>query len=48
MKSGQLGILTEVMQQTVQLLIGAHYLMDSINLKYEITTLFEFERKEFK
>ena len=47
MKSGQLGLLTEVMKHSDHLLISAHFLMSSIDLQNNFTTVYAFDESKY-
>lgn len=47
MKSGQLGLLTDVMLHSDHLLVSAHFLMNSHHLKNDFISVFEFDKSKY-
>ncbi|MEW6996294.1 LysR family transcriptional regulator [Colwelliaceae bacterium BS250] len=47
MKSGQIGLLTEVMKHSDHLLISGHFLMNSEDLQANFTTVFAFDKTKY-
>ena len=47
MKSGQLSLLTEVMLHSDNLLVSAHFLMNSRHLQNDFITVFEFDKSKY-
>ncbi|TRX56503.1 LysR family transcriptional regulator [Thalassomonas sp. M1454] len=47
MKSGQLGLLTEVIKHSDHLLISAHFLMNSVEQQNNFATVFAFDEKKY-